>query len=283
MMKPSEINEQLGAMGRKPNKRLGQHFLVDRSVLNAAVQAAGIKKGDVVLEVGPGLGVLTRALLDHGASMVAIEQDRAFADMLENTFHDYDLRIVRGDAASVHWHELVGDRPWKFVSNLPYAITSLALRKALYAPRPPQAVVVLIQKEVADRIMASRGKKTSLLSLMVALTSESRRIVRRVPPRCFYPAPKVDSALIEIVPMTVRDRQKRWGIDPERVMQVAKVGFAHPRKLVTSNLTEGPWRISKQDIEHVLESIGADSKSRAEDLSVEQWVTLAVTLDRKSL
>lgn len=289
-MKPSEINELLGTLGKKPNKRLGQHFLVDQSVLNKVVETAGIKKNDLILEVGPGLGVLTKELLDRGASVVAIEQDRAFADMLGSTYHDRNLRVVHGDAASVHWHELVGDGPWKFVSNLPYAITSIALRKALYSPRPPQKVVVLIQKEVADRARGTghgaSGGKMSLLALMVALVSESTRIVRKVPPRCFYPAPKVDSVVFEIIPMTIRDWQKKWGIDPEKVMKVAKAGFAHPRKLLTSNLAVGapPFAkasggSSKQDIGNILESLGANPKSRAEDLTVDQWVELAKRLN----
>jgi len=282
-MKPDEIKEILGAMGRKPNKRLGQHFLVDASVLNTVVETADIKKNDLILEVGPGLGVLTRELLDHGASVVSIEQDRAFADMLGTTYHDRNLQVVYGDAVSVHWHELVGDGPWKFVSNLPYAITSIALRKALYSPRPPLKVVVLIQKEIADRARGAgrgaRNQKMSLLALMVALASESCRIVRKVPPRCFYPAPKVDSVVFEIIPMTVRDQQKKWGTDPERVMQVAKSGFAHPRKLLASNLGRGALGVGRgidqHGIELLLKSMGANPKSRAEDLSVEQWVEMA--------
>lgn len=288
VMKPVEIKELLGALGRKPNKRLGQHFLVDQSVLNKVVETAGIKKNDLILEVGPGLGVLTKELLDRGANVVAIEQDRAFADMLGTTYHNRNLRVVHGDAASIHWHELVGDGPWKFVSNLPYAITSIALRKALYSPRPPQKIVVLIQKEVAERAMGiplrqgsggQAGRKMTLLALMVALASESVRIVRKVPPRCFYPAPKVDSVVFEIIPMTIRDRQKKWGIDPEKVMKVAKAGFAHPRKLLTSNLGRGALGagrgIDKHGIEQILESLGVNPKSRAQDLTAEQWVELA--------
>jgi 16S rRNA (adenine1518-N6/adenine1519-N6)-dimethyltransferase len=274
-------------LGRKPNKRLGQHFLVDQSVLNKVVETAGIKKKDLILEVGPGLGVLTKELLDRGANVVAIEQDHTFAEMLGTTYHDQSFRVVHGDAASIHWHELVGDGPWKFVSNLPYAITSIALRKALYSPRPPQKIVVLVQKEVAERAMGyglrAKGCKMSLLSLMVALASESTRIVRNVPPRCFYPAPKVDSVVFEIIPMTIRDRQKKWGIDPEKVMKVAKTGFAHPRKLLVSNLghrAPGTGHgVDKHGVELLLESMGVNHKSRAENLSVEQWVELAKRLD----
>jgi 16S rRNA (adenine1518-N6/adenine1519-N6)-dimethyltransferase len=279
-MKPAEIKAALNALGKRPNKRLGQYFLIDRSVINAAVEAAGIRAGDRVLEIGPGLGVLTRVLLDRGASVVAIERDRAFVERLQSAYRDRDLRVVHGDAAAVHWHELIGDSPWKFVSNLPYAITSLALRKSLYSPRPPRVIVVLIQREVAERMTGSgsrlAGRKTSLLSLMAALASESVRIIRKVPPGCFYPAPKIQSVLFEIVPMTIRDREKKWGIDPEDVMKAAKAGFAHPRKLLISNLAAGAWRaMPKRDIQTILQSLGANPKSRAEDLTVGQWVELA--------
>lgn len=263
-MNPSEIRATLTRLGVRPNKRLGQHFLIDRAALQAIVAAADLKPGDAVLEVGPGLGVLTKTLLDRGARVTAIEQDRTFVSYLEKKFTG--LKVIHGDAATVHWHEIVGDRPWKFASNLPYSITSLALRKALWAPRPADRVVVLVQREVAERAIAKNGK-TSLLSLMVALASSSARIVRRVPAGAFFPPPKVESAVLEIIPMPWSDRTKRWGIDPEKIMEVAKRGFAHPRKLLASNL-------GFRD----LASLDLNSKARAEDLSLDDWARLTIAL-----
>lgn len=284
-MTPSEITSTLARIGTRPNKKLGQHFLIDRAALDVIVAAADVHPGNVVLEVGPGLGVLTERLLDAGAEVHAIEQDRLFIPYLQERFASRNLVVTHGDAATVHWHALIGDRPWKLIANLPYAITSLALRKALYAPsasrsssltsegwRPAERVVVLVQREVAERVIA-KDKKTSLLSLMVALASISSRIVRRVPAGAFYPPPKVESAVLEICPLASADRLKRWGMDPEAVMACARRGFAHPRKLLSSNLSITP---------SLLSGLGIPPKARAEDLSPEQWVKLARAEGKKN-
>ncbi len=281
-MKPSDIREILRDLGTSPKKGLGQHFLVDQSVLHAILDAADIRNGETVLEIGPGLGVLTDALLRQGATVIAIEQDKKFAAFLEHRFLGQPFRVVQGDAAHLDWLPFVGSSPWKFISNLPYGITSLALRKALWNKRPPERVVVLIQRDVAERAMDSlrgaSGKykakpKTNLLSLMLALSSLSARIVRRVPAKCFYPAPKVVSAVFEIIPMPLGERTEKWGIDPEKIMEVAKVGFAHPRKVLASNLSREK-DLTKAIVEQFLEEVGVNPKARAEDLSAEEWAAL---------
>jgi 16S rRNA (adenine1518-N6/adenine1519-N6)-dimethyltransferase len=264
-MTPLQIKAVLASLGAAPNKKLGQHFLIAAPVLDDIVAAADLHPNDRVLEVGPGLGVLTERLVDGGANVHAIEQDRLFIPYLNGRFGTRPFQVTHGDAAAIHWHELVGDGDWKFVSNLPYSITSLALRKALYAPKPASRVVVLIQREVAERAIAKDGK-TSLLSLMVGLASSSARIVRRVPAGAFFPPPQVESSVLEIQPMTVSDRYERWGIDPEAVMVIARRGFAHARKLLASNL----------DIDaSVLSDLGLNPKARSEDLSPEDWARLA--------
>ncbi|MFH1078333.1 MAG: 16S rRNA (adenine(1518)-N(6)/adenine(1519)-N(6))-dimethyltransferase RsmA [Patescibacteria group bacterium] len=276
-MTPTDIKAALKELGGGANKRLGQHFLIDAAALATIVETASIRSGDTVLEVGPGLGALTQALLDRGAEVVAIEQDRRFVDFLNPRLSPQrgrSVRVVQGDAAAVHWHTLIGEGTWKFVSNLPYAITSLALRKALWAPKPPETVVVLLQREVAERAssiaadIASRRKagKTSLLSLMVHLAASSIRVVRRVPPGAFYPPPAVDSAVMQTTPMSWAEREKRWGIDPEKVMQIAKMGFAHPRKIISSNL-----KLYAAN----LKEAGIPALARAEDLSPDDWARLA--------
>jgi 16S rRNA (adenine1518-N6/adenine1519-N6)-dimethyltransferase len=275
-MTPQEIKAALKEVGGWANKDLGQHFLTDRTVLDAIMDAASVRPGDFVLEVGPGFGALTQALLDAGAEVVAIERDRRFVNYLNPRLsprRGMTVRVVQGDAATIHWHEIVGDHPWKFISNLPYAITSLALRKALWAPKPPENLVVLVQREVAERATSvaidvarrRKGGKTSLLSLMVALASSSVRIVRRVPPDSFFPAPSVESAVLHIVPLTAQERQKRWGMDPERIMQVAKLGFAHPRKMIASNLKLYASSLAE---------VGIPGTARAEDLSPDDWARL---------
>lgn len=233
-MNPSRIREVLKEINAATNKRLGQHFLIDAAALNAVVSAAEIQKGDRVLEVGPGLGVLTKVLLESGADLKVIERDRRFAEWLTKQAWAQNLALTMGDALDVDWSHLMGEGPWKFVSNLPYAITSIALRRALWGQNPPTKLVVLVQREVAER--AVDPKKTSLLSLMIGLVVSSAKIVRRVPPGAFFPPPKVDSAVLVMEVLSPEERMARWGIDPERVMRYAKQGFAHPRKRLASNL-----------------------------------------------
>ncbi|MCR4279081.1 MAG: 16S rRNA (adenine(1518)-N(6)/adenine(1519)-N(6))-dimethyltransferase RsmA [bacterium] len=279
-MKPSEIKKILLEIGGGPDKKLGQHFLIDRSALFAIVKSAEIQHGDRVLEIGPGLGVLTDALRSRGADVIAIEKDKRFDHYLASVT---DARIIQGDAVEMNWDEIAGEGEWKFVSNLPYSITSLALRKALWAKNPPKKVVVLIQKEVADRILVlgshrqtvgAKKEKGSLVSLMVALSSSSVRCVRNVSRGAFYPPPKVESAIVAITPMSWEDREKKWGIHPDEIMKVAKMGFSHPRKMLKSNLALG--KESK-----ILDEIGSHEKVRAEDLTVLQWAELAKRLKKK--
>jgi 16S rRNA (adenine1518-N6/adenine1519-N6)-dimethyltransferase len=295
IVNPSEIKRILAEMGQTPNKQLGQHFLIEPVVITEAINAAGIEPGDTVLEVGPGLGVLTSALLNAGARVIAIEKDRAFAERLPSALPQGHLEVIEADAAELDWANMIASCPnpnmpgakvssWKFISNLPYAITSLALRKALWNDCPPSIVVVLVQKEVADRCLALLRRtsllapRSSLLSLMTALACFSGRIIRKVPPNCFYPAPEVNSALLELVPMSNDERLKRWGIDPEDVMKIAKIGFAHPRKHLASNLVVDASVFkanTKADVEDMLVSVGAKPHARPEELSAEQWVELA--------
>lgn len=269
-MNPTEIKALLEKLGGAPNKRLGQHFLVDGATLETIVEAGELQGGETVLEIGPGLGVLTNELLDRGANVIAIEKDRRYAAYHESR-KIKNLKIVQGDAIQIDWMKLVGKKPWKLIANLPYAITSYALRLGLWAKHPPECIVVLVQKEVAERAIARDGKQ-SLLSLMVALASSEARILRKVPPGCFYPPPRVDSAVLYFKPLDPKARKAQWGIDPERVMELAKKGFSKPRKLLRSNLG-----VTEADSQ-AWEALQINPKARAEDLSPMQWASLAKAL-----
>lgn len=273
-MNPTEIKAVLGELGGGANKRLGQNFLIDRSALETIIETSNIRSGDNVLEIGPGLGVLTRALFEQGANVYAIERDGRYAEYLERWKENNkisNIHITRGDAAQLDWEMSIPTGAWKFVSNLPYSITSFALRKALWSPIPPANLVVLIQREVAERVVM-RDKKTSLLSLMVALSSSSVRLVKRVPAGAFFPPPKVESAILQIVPLTWEEREKYFNIHPDRVMELAKRGFAHPRKYLASNLGLSP----EQKL--ILSDLMGSDRVRAEDLSPAQWASLAKAL-----
>lgn len=258
----------LKEIGGAANKRLGQHFLVDPHALATIIEEAEIEKGDRVLEIGPGLGVLTGVLIDAGASVTAVERDRRFIEHLKTKF-PHDFSLIEGDASKLDWENHFKKKDWKFVSNLPYSITSLALRKALYAKHPPTNLVVLVQREVAERAIA-REQKHSLLSLMVAFAAHEAQLVKRVSAGSFFPPPRVESAVLRIIPMTQEERKAVWGRDPEEIMAIAKRGFAHPRKLLASNLKLAA---------DVLVSVGIAPKARAEDLRPEDWARLADTMD----
>ncbi len=266
-MNPSEIKSVMAELGGGANKRLGQHFLIDQHALATIVEEAEIEAGERVLEVGPGLGVLTKALIEAGAEVTAVERDHRFGGYLHKKYPEH-LELVMGDASRLDWQDHFKKKDWKFVSNLPYSITSLALRKALYAKHPPTNVVVLVQREVAERAVA-RDQKHSLLSLMVAFASHEAFVVKRVAAGAFFPPPKVESAILRILPMSHEEREAIWGVDPEKIMSVAKRGFAHPRKFLMSNLG-----LKGEDAMRVAREAGITEKARAEDLSPENWVKL---------
>lgn len=168
LMTPTDIKAIMQSIDSRPIHALGQNFLIDQAALKDIVQAAEIKKGDHILEIGPGLGVLTKELIASGARVTAIEKDKKLFSHLAQM--SYSVQLHQGDAAKLDWDKLINKKPWKFVSNLPYSITSLALRKALYEVDPaPEVLVVLVQREVAERILMRNGKM-SLLSLMVGLS-----------------------------------------------------------------------------------------------------------------
>ena len=281
VLSPTQIKSVLEGLSARPEKAFGQNFLVDQSVLSAAVEAAELTPTDVVLEIGPGLGVLTEDLLATGARVFAIERDRKFIDYLRSRFESQKQTffLTQGDAAELDWNELLPtDTPWKFVSNLPYAISSYALRMALWAPRPAARVVVMLQREVAERALAllrtnGAASRSSLLSLMVALRCESGTIVRRVAPGSFFPPPKVESAILLLAPFAAEKQRTRWGIEPERIMQLAKRGFAHPRKQLFSTLQV------RDRAEELAAAIHATKEVRPEALSADQWAALARLLD----
>jgi 16S rRNA (adenine1518-N6/adenine1519-N6)-dimethyltransferase len=282
-MKGNDIRDRLRELGRKPNKRYGQHFLVDQSVLNTIISSAEINAGDRVLEIGPGLGILTETLIDAGASVIAIEKDKALARELQVRLGDR-AKIVEGDAVEGKWE--VGSGEWKLVANIPYSITSQVIKKALWSTEVPSMVVLLVQREVAERIVSGMGhgasgvkkKPTpnsplptpqSLLSLTVSLASHSSKIIRKVPRKCFYPAPDVESSLLKIVPMTHEERLATWGVDPSKILSLASRAFASQRKKMTTTLAS--TGMPKERIVEGLIAAGASPDARPEELGVEQW------------
>lgn len=246
------------------SENLGQHFLQDESVVRDIGKAAGIETGDVVLEVGPGKGVLTQALLKSGAEVVAVEKDPQLAKKLKEEFKSAvaggQLKITNEDVRDIDLGRLPQDH--KVVANIPYYLTSDLIRRLMTANNQPQLVVMLVQKEVANRIAAE--DKNSVLSISVQAYGDPS-IVRNVDKEAFSPPPKVQSAVLKITDIS---RDFFADIDEETFFQLVKTGFAHKRKQLKNNLSSFA---SRGNITEVLEGCGLEPVVRAERLNLSNW------------
>lgn len=238
-------------------KSLGQHFLNSAHYLNAVADAAEIKKGDTVLEIGPGEGALTAVLLARGATVVAIEKDARLIPLLNEKFAK-NFTLIEADALEVDVAALKL-KSFKVVGNIPYYITGALLRKFLSEEKQPSVLVFLMQKEVAERI--ARSKKESILSLSVKAYGEPK-YTKTVPKGAFVPPPKVDSAILTVA--HVSRAHFSSAAQEEKFFDLVKAGFAQKRKLLKSNLK--PLLGEKAD---------ALGNVRAEDVPLEGWLSLA--------
>ncbi len=257
----------------RARKGLGQHFLIDEAVLQQIITAAELTPADIVLEVGPGLGVLTGELAGRAGRVIAIELDKALAALLKQTRSSFDnVTIINEDVLNIDpaalLEELKLKSPYKIVANLPYYITSPVLRHFLEASVKPQMMVVMVQKEVAEEIAAKPGKM-SLLSVSVQLYGEPA-ILDYVPARCFYPAPAVDSAILRVTPYP----QPAVDVaDTESFFAVVRAGFSAARKQLANSLSRG-LGLPKSEALSLLEKAGIVPQRRAETLALEEWARL---------
>jgi len=261
----------------KVRKGLGQHFLVDDEVLKLVVSTAGLTPDDVVIEIGPGLGVLTRELAREAGQVVAVELDDKLAAILQQTLTPFDnVTIVNEDVLRLEPATLLQEhRPkpspvgsYKVVANLPYYITSPVLRHFLEASAKPQTMVVMVQKEVAEAIAARPGRM-SPMSVSVQFYGEPI-IISRVPAQCFYPAPEVDSAILRVdvypqpvVPVT----------DVKGFFELVRAGFSASRKQIANSLAQG-LELPKPEVLSLLEKSGIVPQRRAETLTLGEWARL---------
>jgi len=248
----------------KPNKYLGQFFLSSKKIVEEIIRAADIKPDDVVLEVGPGKGILTEALLKAGARVIAVEKDKRLVEFLKEKFKNTkNLEIIQGDILKTKFSIFKPQfSKYKIVANIPYYITSRFLRTFLQSDFQPSKMVLMVQKEVAERITtksASRRKKESILSISVKVYGQPK-IIKKVPAKCFSPKPKIDSAILlidKISKVFFKD------INEKNFFETVKRGFSSKRKLLKNNL-------KLLDTE-CLAKCGISEKVRAEDLSLENW------------
>ena len=258
----------LDGLGLSPRKRLGQHFLVGSGVVNMIVRAAEIKPDETVVEVGPGLGMLTRELVGKAGRVVAVEMDGEMAEALEREVPAANLRVVCADARQVDVKEITNAAPYKLVANLPYYAASPILRRFLESEWPPVLAVVMVQREVAKQMVAQPGEM-SLVSVGVQVYGKPD-IVGYVPSSAFYPKPKVTSAVVRIR----LDAAPSLDIaDREAFFKVVRAGFSAPRKQLRNSLAQGLESSPEQALRH-LAAAGIDPRARAETLSLEQWASL---------
>ena len=263
----SQTKRRLRQFDLKARKRLGQHFLIDEGVLQIIIDAAELSPDDVVVEVGPGLGILTKELASRAGRVIAIELDDKLAALLESTLASFNnVTIINDDVLKLKPADLA--TAYKVVANLPYYITSPVLRHFLEASAKPQTMIVMVQKEVAEAIAAEPGDM-SLLSVSVQFYGEPR-IISRVPAQSFYPAPEVDSALLRI---DLYPQPAVAVADEKGFFELVRAGFTAPRKQLVNSLAQG-LGLAKAEVLPLLEKANIESRRRAETLTLEEWARL---------
>ena len=255
----------------KMSKKLGQNFLIKRGIVDEIVHAAELTPGEPVLEVGPGIGTLTQGLAQSGADVTAIELDRRLLEVLDTTLASYDnVRIIHGDVLKLDVPSIMNHKPFKVVANLPYYITTPIIMSLLESKLPIERLVVMVQKEVALRMVAKPGTKDyGALSVAVHYYTEPD-IVLDVPPKSFLPAPAVTSSVIRCV---LRDKPPVDVIDEKLFFRVVKAGFAQRRKTFANTMkTTG---LSKDRIEELLAKANIDGQRRGETFTLQEFADVA--------
>ena len=293
-MVTDELKKILKEKNIKVLKSLGQNFLVDKNILNKIIQAAELNENDIVIEVGPGLGVLTKELSEKCKQVIAIEKDKKLVELLEKEFtHNGStglkpqrsqravlpldkgglegVEIINGDILKTNLEELIkkysSDKKYKLISNIPYYITSPVIKLFLENKVQPQLIILLVQKEVAERICAGAGK-LSILALSVQIYGKPE-IVGYVDKSSFYPEPKVNSAILKISKI-----KKEFSDDYyERIFRIIKIGFSSKRKKLVNNLSAGLY-FGKNEAEKILRQAKINLDARAQELELEDWKRL---------
>lgn len=257
----------------KPKKSFGQNFLTSIPARNEIVKAGDLKLGDMVLEIGPGKGILTEKMLADGATVYAIEKDRDLIPILSEKFAEEikNKKLILINDDILNFQPSTFNFPlsaYKLIANIPYNITGAIIEKFLSEENKPDMMVVLVQKEVAERVVA-RDKKESILSLSVKVYGEPK-IIYKVNKGSFFPIPKVDSAVLKI--SNISNKNFKNKTKEENFFKVVKAGFSHKRKFLISNLKEKLPEINWQE---VFIKNKLNEKVRAEDLNLENWMRIS--------
>ena len=269
----------LQRFGLHMSKRLGQNFLIDAGIVQGIVDAADIQPGDKVLEIGPGIGTLTQALCEAKADVTCVELDKRLPEILSHTLEAYDnVRIIQGDILKVNISEIMGSGPFKVVANLPYYITTPIIMALLEKHLPITDIVVMVQKEVAQRMAANPGSKTyGALSVAVQYYTIPK-IALYVPPRSFMPPPEVDSVVVNC---KVRPQPAVDLIDEKMFFRVVKAAFGQRRKTLNNALKS--MGVDKNTIADILTRAGIEPSRRGETLTMEEFAAISNILSQTTM
>ena len=285
-LEPARVRAALRQLDLRPSKGMGQNFLTDADVLATIVDAAGLDASQTVIEVGPGLGVLTWELLQRAGTVVSVELDRRLAERLRAEFAHYrNFSLVESDVLRVTPAAILSaaaaQSPYRLIANIPYAITAPILRHFLEAPDPPERSVLLVQWEVAERVCARAGDLSVLAHAVQFYSTPS--IVSRVPAAAFWPAPAVDSAVLRLerrIPPTVADN------DVPGLFRLIRAGHLHARKQLGNALPAGlkaqGLDLPRDTVLHLLAAADIAATRRAETVTLPEWITLHTRLRTES-
>ena len=260
--------------GIKPHRPAGQNFLISEDVVDRIVEVADIKKDDVVIEIGPGLGFFTKELLARAKKVYAIELDKRLSNGLRDLQKSYkNLSVINKDILRINLNEIVENKKYKLVSNLPFNITSIVLRNFLSTFPKPESITLVVQKEIADRVTAKVGKMSILACSVQAFCDVEK--ISEIGKKNFMPIPKVESGIIKMT--NIHDSVP--GIGNEKVFfRIIKAGFSGKRKKLYNSLTAG-LAMDKANVSKILSDSGIDGNVRAQDLSLENWKSLYKTIN----
>lgn len=265
-----ETQMLLNQYGLKANKKLGQNFLINQQIIDDIIEKSKITNEDTVLEIGPGLGSLTKALLKNAKRVIAVELDENMVNILKNRFNNENLEIINDDILKIDLIELTNKYgKIKVVANLPYYITTPIIMKLLEEEHYIDSITVMVQKEVGERLCAKPGSKDfGAVTIGVNYYSNSKIIID-VPKDNFLPAPEVDSCVIKLDILNTPPVELK---DKKRFFRLVKAGFSQRRKTINNSLASGEF--GKDAVLTVLNKLNIDAKLRAEDLSIEDFANI---------
>ena len=263
------------------NKNLGQNFLVDDDTVSGIIEVANISKEDLVIEIGPGLGTITKELLERAGKVICIELDESMITILNDRFSLYNnFELINEDVLKVNLQELINKESFKttkIVANLPYYITTPIIMKLLEERLDIEAITVMIQKEVAERLVAEPGKGESGAITYAINYYTKPKIVLQVPNTAFIPEPKVNSTVIQL---DVQKEPTVKVLNEEKLFELIKIAFMQKRKTLVNALTNSNKYGSKETVEKVIEKMGLDLKIRPEKLTLEQYAELSEEINK---